>query len=310
MPNNIHKVIIIGSGPSGLTAAIYTARAKLKPLVISGMRFGGQLMNTSEVENFPGFPKGILGPELMQNMLKQAQKFGTEFIFQDVTTVDFSKKIKKVYIGQNVYKGESVIITTGADPKRLGLDGEARYNGKGVSYCATCDGPFYKDKEIAVVGGGDSAAEEANFLTRFAKKVFLIVRRDQLRASKIMQDKVRNNKKITIFWNSEIKEILGDEKVVSGIKIINNKTNKYKKITLHGIFVAIGHRPNTAYLGDEVEFNKEGYIKVYDNTRTSVEGVFVAGDVHDFRYQQAITAAGFGAMAALDVEKYLETIKG
>lgn len=302
---DIREVIIIGSGPAGLTAAIYNARADLKPLVFTGLKWGGQLMDTTEVENFPGFPEGIIGPELMQNMINQAKKFGTELAYKDVTKVDFSGKIKKVWAGAEEYQSKVVIIATGSTPKKLNIESESRLWGKGVSSCATCDGAFYKEKTVAVIGGGDSAMEEANFLTRFANKVYLIHRRDEFRASQIMQDRVQNNKKIEILWNSEVKEVLGEENV-TGLKIFNNKKNIENEVAVDGMFLAIGHVPTTKFLENAVELDEQGFILVKENTQTSVVGVFVAGDVKDHRYQQAITAAGMGCMAALDVEKYLE----
>ncbi len=305
--SDIREVIIIGSGPAGLTAAIYNARADLKPLVFTGLKWGGQLMDTTEVENFPGFPEGIIGPELMQNMVNQAKRFGAELTYKDVTKVDFSGDIKTVWAGDEEYQSKVVIVATGSTPRKLNIDSESRLWGKGVSSCATCDGAFYKDKTVAVIGGGDSAMEEANFLTRFAKKVYLIHRRDEFRASQIMQDRVQNNDKIEILWNSEVKEVLGEENV-TGLKIFNNKENAENEVAVDGVFLAIGHIPTTKFLEKAVELDEQGFILVKENTQTSVEGVFVAGDVKDHRYQQAVTAAGMGCMAALDVEKYLETI--
>lgn len=303
---DVKEIIIIGSGPAGLTAGIYTARANLNPLIFAGLTFGGQLMNTTEVENYPGFPEGIMGPELMQKFIAQAERFGAQIKYENVDKVDFDSKIKKVYAGGIEYQAKVVIIASGADPKWLGLPSEQKYRGRGVSSCATCDGAFYKEKVIAVVGGGDSAAEEATFLTRFGSKVYLIVRKDYLRASEIMQQKVLENKKIEVLFNSEIKEVMGDENVVTGIKVYNNKSEQVADIAAAGVFIAIGHNPNTDYLKGALELNEEGYIKVKDRTRTSIEGVFVAGDVHDHHYRQAVTASGFGCMAALDAEKWLK----
>jgi len=304
--DKIHELIIIGSGPAGLTAAIYTARAGLKPIVFGGLEFGGQLMGTTVIENFPGFPEGIEGPVLMQNMMQQAQKFGTTIEFNDVEKVDFSGKIKKVIANGKEYQAKAIIVATGAKSRRLNIESERKYWGKGVSVCATCDGAFYKEKVVAMVGGGDSAIEEAQFLTRFAKKVFLINRSDKLRASKIMQDKIKANPKVEILWNTEIKEILGDGTVVNGLRLLNNKENKDQDIKLDGVFLAIGHIPSTELFKGVLELDSEGYIVVKEKSKTSIEGVFVAGDVKDRSYRQAITAAGMGCMAALDVEKFLQ----
>ena len=304
--DKIHELIIIGSGPAGLTAAIYTARAGLKPIVFGGLEFGGQLMGTTVIENFPGFPEGIEGPVLMQNMMQQAQKFGTTIEFNDVERVDFSGKIKKVFANGKEYQAKAIIVATGAKSRRLNIESERKYWGKGVSVCATCDGAFYKEKVVAMVGGGDSAIEEAQFLTRFAKKVFLINRSEKLRASKIMQDKIKANPKVEILWNTEIKEILGDGTVVNGLRLLNNKENKDQDIKLDGVFLAIGHIPSTELFKGVLELDSEGYIVVKEKSKTSIEGVFVAGDVKDRSYRQAITAAGMGCMAALDVEKFLQ----
>jgi len=305
---NTNEVIIIGSGPSGLTAAIYTARAELKPLVIAGTTSGGQLMTTTKVENFPGFPEGIMGPQLMLDMIKQAEKFGATILPTDITKVDFSKKIKKVFVGDKEYEAKAVIIATGSSPRTLGIESEKKFWGRGVSTCATCDGAFYKEKVVAVVGGGDSATEEASFLTKFASKVYVIVRTDKFKASKIMQDRIKTNEKIEILFNTEIKEVLG-EQLVNGLRIFNNKTKQESKLTVDGMFLAIGHLPNTQIFKDQVELDHLGYISVMENTNTftSVAGVFVAGDVKDHNYRQAITAAGSGCMAAIDVEKWLHS---
>ncbi len=299
-----HSLIILGSGPAGLSAAIYAARAELKPLVIGGSESGGQLMLTSAVENFPGFVEGVQGPELMQNMRKQAAKFGATFWDTDVTSVDFGKKPFTVKTSDKTATTNSVIIATGSSARWLGLPSEQRLIGQGVSSCATCDGFFFKDKEVALVGGGDAAMEEATFLTKFVTKVTVLVRRDVLRASKIMQNRAKANKKINFMWNTEVAEVLGKDHV-EGLKLKNNKTGKVSELKTDGLFVAIGHKPNTDFLKGQIELDKKSYVAVKDLTHTSVEGVFVAGDVHDYRYRQAITAAGSGAMAALDAEKWL-----
>ncbi|KXK25723.1 MAG: Thioredoxin reductase [candidate division WS6 bacterium OLB20] len=303
--SDIHNVIIIGSGPAGLTSAIYTARANLKPLVFAGLEFGGQLMTTTEVENFPGFPEGIVGPELMQHMIKQAKRFGAEIVHQNVSKVDFSGEVKRVWVGADEYKARSVILATGASPRKLGLPSEQEFWGKGVSSCATCDGAFYRDKVVSVIGGGDSAMEEATFLTRFASKVYVIHRRGEFRASKIMQDRVLNNPKIQVIWNTEVLEVKGQD-VVGSLRLKNTETGEESDLAVDGMFLAIGHIPNTKFLGDAVELDDQGYIVVKDKTHTSVEGVFVGGDVNDHRYRQAITAAGMGCMAAIDLERWLE----
>ena len=300
----IHKVIILGSGPAGLTAALYAARANLNPLVLGGLEWGGQLMLTTEVENYPGFIDGINGPDLMENFKKQAERFGAKIINSNVTSVDFSNKPLKVFVGKEVYETQTVIIATGASAKWLGLENEQKFIGKGISSCATCDGFFFKDKEIALVGGGDSAMEEALFLTKFASKVTVVHRRDKLRASKIMQDRAFANDKIKFIWDSEIVDVLGDNNV-DGVKIKNIKTNESSVCKVNGLFVAIGHIPNTNFLKEQIDLDEKGYV-VCNGTTTNVEGVFVAGDVHDFRYRQAVTAAGHGCEAAIDVEKYIE----
>ena len=302
------KVIIIGGGCSGLTAAVYTSRAELSPLVIGGINGGGQLTKTTEVENFPGFPDGIMGPELVSNIRKQAEKFGAEFLDTDVTKVDFSNRPFKIWAGDKEYSADAVIVATGADARMIGLDSEERLVGHGVSTCATCDGFFYRGKEIAVVGGGDSALEEANFLTKFASKVSLIHRRDKFRASKAMQEKVFKNEKIEIIWDSTVVEVLDEGTgLVTGVKLKNKKSNEETILKIDGLFVAIGHIPNTSIFKGELELDDSGYILHKDiDTHTSVEGVFVCGDVYDQRYKQAITAAGMGCKAALDTEKFLE----
>jgi len=302
---NRRKLIVIGSGPAGLTAAIYAARAELKPLLFAGTTWGGQLMLTTEVGNFPGFPEDVMGPELMQRMLDQAKRFGAEVMLEDVTKVDFSKSLKKIFRGEEAYEAEAVIIATGAATRWLGLPSEKRLLGKGVSSCATCDGFFFKDKKVVVVGGGDSALEEATFLTKFASSVTVIHRRDELRASKIMQTRARENNKIDFVWDSEVFEVLGGEKV-EGVKIKNLKTGGGKEVQTDGMFVAIGHIPNTDFLKESgVRLDEKGYALVDEKTQSHIEGVFISGDVHDHVYRQAITAAGMGCMAAIDAEKWL-----
>ncbi|PIY95148.1 MAG: thioredoxin-disulfide reductase [Candidatus Levybacteria bacterium CG_4_10_14_0_8_um_filter_35_23] len=302
----MYDVIIIGSGPAGLTAAIYTTRANLKTLIIGGVSWGGQLMLTTEVENFPGFPQGIMGPDLMANMRKQAEKFGAEIVEENFTSEEFSASNGKSFTiraGDRSFEGRSVILATGADTKWLDVPGEKEKIGRGVSTCAPCDGPFFKNKDVIVVGGGDSAMEEAEVMTRYATSVTLIHRRDTLRASKIMQDKIKSNPKIKIILDTQVSKILGDFKV-TGVELANVKTGEKREMATDGVFVAIGHIPNTA-LFKGIDLDEKGYIKVYEHTKTNVEGVFVAGDVHDIHYKQAITAAGFGCMAALEVEKWL-----
>jgi thioredoxin reductase (NADPH) len=304
MHDEEHKVIIIGSGPAGLTAAIYAARAELKPLVIAGYNPGGQLMQTTEVENFPGFPKGIQGPELMMNMTAQAEHFGTTIIQENATEVDFSSKPFKVKTDKGEHAAKTVIIAMGAEARWLDLPSEQRLRGKGVSACATCDGFFFRDKEVVVVGGGDSAMEEATFLTKFASRVTVVHRKDTFRASKAMITRAKADPKIAFMMNSEVIEVLGTDKV-EGLKVKSTLTGEEAEIKADGLFLAIGHAPNTKILQGQIELDEKGYIKVSNNTNTNIEGVFVAGDINDHRYRQAVTAAGMGCMAALDVEKYL-----
>ncbi len=307
---NIHNTVIIGSGPAGLTAALYTARAELKPVVVAGLTPGGQLMLTTEVENFPGFPKGILGPALMDNMIKQVERFGAQMLYDNVTSVDFSKQPFVLKTEKQELLAKSVIIATGAEAKWLGLPNEQRLRGKGVSACATCDGFFFKEKEVVVVGGGDSAMEEANFLTKFAKHVTIIHRRNEFKASKIMLARSKANQKISFITKAEVIDVLGDS-TVSGVTIKHNDSGKIENLAAQGYFAAIGHVPATKIFKDAgVETDQKGYIVVKDNTQTNIPGVFVAGDVDDFRYRQAVTAAGMGCMAALDVEKYLANQEG
>ena len=304
---DLENVIIIGSGPAGLTAAIYAARANLEPLMIEGEEVGGQLMTTTDVENFPGFPDGVMGPELMTITKKQAERFGTRFIPKNVSKVDFSSQPFKVWIGDEEFKTKTVIISTGASAKYLGLESEKTFLGKGVSACATCDGAFFRNQEVAIVGGGDTAMEEATFLTRFASKVYVIHRRDEFRASKIMADRVINHEKIEVLWNTELKEVTGDNKGVTGMKIFNNQTNETVDMKIDGVFIAIGHKPNTDLFKDQLDMNDVGYLETKGkSTYTNVEGVFACGDVQDDHYRQAITAAGTGCMAAMDAEKWLE----
>ncbi len=304
----LYDVVIIGSGPAGYTAGIYTSRAKLKVLIISGTLPGGQLMTTSEVENYPGFPNGIFGPELMMNMRQQAERFGSLIVDDEVINVDFKKRPFIVTTHSETYEAESVIVCTGASPRKLGLPSEQQFSGRGVSYCATCDGPFFKGEDIVVVGGGDTAIEEATFLTKFGKSVKLVHRKGSLRASKILQEKAFENPKIEFMWNNVIADIRGDKKV-SSVVIRGVKDSKEKVIKAGGVFVAIGHEPNTSIFKGQLELDEKGYLVLKGNTRTSVEGVFAAGDVHDHRYRQAITAAGFGCMAAIDVERWLSERK-
>ena len=305
MPEDVRNVIIIGSGPAGLTAAVYTARANLEPLMIEGIAAGGQLMLTTEVENYPGFVDGIMGPELMEQMRKQAARFGTEFLSDDVTRVDLSKKPFEVHVGADVHRANSIIISTGAKARLLDIPGEMQLMGHGVSTCATCDGFFFREKKLFVVGGGDSAIEEAIFLTKFATSVTVVHRRDSLRASKIMQDRAFENDKIDFLWDSVLTDISGEGKVEKA-RIKNLKTGEEVDHEVDGIFVAIGHIPNTSLFEGQLDLTG-GYIETRgSDTRTSVPGVFAAGDVVDFRYRQAITAAGMGCMAAIDAERYLE----
>jgi len=307
----MYNVAIIGSGPAGYTAAIYTARANLSPVLIEGTLPGGQLMITTDIENFPGFPEGVPGPELMDLFKKQAERFGTQYVSGTITKVDFSQQPFKLWVDDSqLIEAKTVIIATGASAQWLNIPSEKEYMGCGVSACATCDGFFFRNKDVAVVGGGDTALEEANFLTRFCNKVTLIHRRDKLRGSKIMQDRILSNPKIQVSWNSVVDEILGKDdngrKYVTGLRLKNTVTSELSEISLDGVFMAIGHRPNTDFLKGQLELDEKGYIVLKNNTYTSVPGVFACGDVQDLRYRQAVTAAGSGCQAALDTERWLE----
>ena len=299
-----HDVIIIGAGPAGYTAGIYCSRARHDTILISGLLPGGQLMNTTDVENYPGFDEGIMGPDLMQIMRKQTENMGTKIVDDVVTKVDFSQNTFKVSTASTNFEAKTVIVCTGATPRKIGIGGEQTFAGKGVSYCATCDGAFFRDQELAVVGGGDSCMEEATFLTKFASKVHIIHRREEFRASKIMQERALNYEKITIHWNSTVSDIKGDQKVQQVI-LKDTKTGEEVSMDMAGVFVAIGHEPNTELFKNQLDLDENGYIVLNKNTQTSVDGVFSAGDVHDHRYRQAVTAAGYGCMAAIDVDKYL-----
>src|SRR5256712_3311911 len=303
----MRNVVIIGSGPAGLTAAVYAARANLSPLLIEGWQSGGQLTTTTEVENYPGFAKGIMGPELMKEMRAQAERFGTEFLTGHVTAVALTPRPFTLTIdGEHTVQAKTLILATGASAIQIGLKNEARLTGHGVSTCATCDGFFFKGKELIVVGGGDSAMEEATFLTKFATRVTVVHRRHTLRASKIMQDRARKNPKIEFIWNTVVEDILGDP-VVTGVRLRDLKTGTITEKRCDGVFVAIGHSPNTKLFRDQLKLDERGYILTHDGTKTSITGVFAARDVQDHVYRQAITAAGSGCMAAMDCERYLES---
>ena len=301
------KVVIIGSGPAGLTAAIYSARANLEPLLIAGDVPYGQLMLTSDVENYPGFPDGVQGPELMDLFRRQAERFGTTIDQRNVTAVDFSSRPFRIEVGDDRYLADAVIVATGASALWLGLPSEERLRGRGVSSCATCDGFFFRGREIAVVGGGDTALEEALFLTRFADKVTLVHRRDRFRGSKIMQDRATAHPKIEIMWNKEVTEVVG-EQTVERLALRDTVTGEASELAVQGLFVAIGYRPNTDIFREQLETDERGYLKVVDESGSGIDGVFVAGDVHDHRYRQAVTAAGDGCKAAIDAERWLESV--
>jgi len=302
----MYNVVIIGSGCAGLTAAIYAGRANLKPLVLDGHEPGGQLSLTTHVENFPGFPDGILGPELIQNMRKQAEKFGAEFKAGAVTEVDLTKRPFKIHAGKEVYEAKALIVAAGASARLLGLKNERELIGHGISTCATCDGYFFRGKPIAVVGGGDSAMEEANFLSRYASKVYLIHRRTEFRASKIMIDRVKKNEKVEFVTPAVVEEILAKDGLVTGVRLRNPQTKEARELAVDGVFVAIGHDPNTAVFRGKLDMDENGYLLAKHGSLSNIPGVFVAGDVQDHRYRQAVTAAGSGCMAALDAEKFLE----
>lgn len=303
----VEKLVIIGSGPAGLTAAIYAARGALNPLVIAGGEAGGQLMLTTEVDDFPGFDQGIMGPDLMDKMRKQADRFGTRFINEDVISVDLKSKPFTIKSESRLLKSDTMIIATGASAMWLGLASEKRLIGKGVSSCAVCDAPFFKDKYVIVVGGGDTAMREANHLSKFCKQVTVVHRRDQLRAQAVLQELVKSKQNVDFIWNTTVEEILGQDKV-TGVKIKNTQTGEISALEVDGVFIAIGHKPNTDFLKGQIDLDEKGYAILKNETKATVEGVFVAGDVGDFRYRQAVTAAGMGCKAAMDAEEYLENL--
>jgi thioredoxin reductase (NADPH) len=311
MNGETRELIIVGGGPAGYTAALYAARANLEPLVIEGFAWGGQLMITSDVENYPGYADGVMGPAMMQDFRRQAERFGAEFLTDDVTRVDFTEHPLRVWVGENEYAAESVIIATGATARQLGLESERLLQGRGVSYCAVCDAAFFRDKEVVVVGGGDSAMEEAIFLTKFATKVNLIHRRNEFRASQIMIDRARANEKIEFVTPAEVDEVVAENGQTSAVRVRDLETDEIREIPAHGLFVAIGHDPNTKLFLDQLDHDKAGYLVTKPgSTETNVEGVFAAGDVVDHTYRQAVTAAGSGAMSALDAERWLAAREG
>jgi thioredoxin reductase (NADPH) len=308
--NPVRDVIIIGGGPAGYTAALYAARANLEPLVIEGFQWGGQLMITSDVENYPGYPDGVIGPEMMNDLRRQAERFGTHFLTDDVTRVDFSERPFRLYVGDEEFKARSVIVATGASARWLGIESEQRLQGRGVSACATCDGAFFRDKEIVVIGGGDTAMEEAVFLTRFGVKVTIVHRREEFRASEIMLARAKANPKIELIMNATVDEVLGEHKV-EGVRLRSTQTGEAWEIPADGFFVAIGHDPNTKLFVESLDHDEAGYLVTKpDSTATNIEGVFAAGDVKDHTYRQAVTAAGSGCMAALDAERFLAEEEG
>ena len=309
--NRVRELIIIGGGPAGYTAALYSARANLEPLVIEGFAWGGQLMITSDVENYPGYPDGIMGPAMMQDFRRQAERFGAEFLTDDVTKVDFTEHPLRVWVGDNEYAAESVIVATGATARQLGLESERTLQGRGVSYCAVCDAAFFRDKQVVVVGGGDSAMEEAVFLTKFATKVSLVHRRNDFRASQIMLDRARNNEKIEFVTPAVVEEVLSENGATSGVVIRDVETDETRELSADGLFVAVGHDPNTKLFLDQLDHDEAGYLLTKPgSTETNVEGVFAAGDVVDHTYRQAVTAAGTGTMSALDAERWLAAREG
>jgi len=305
---DVRDVTIIGGGPAGYTAALYTARANLSPLVIEGFNWGGQLMITSDVENYPGYPDGVIGPTMMADFRRQAERFGATFLTDDVTKVDFSERPFRVHVGNDEYLAEAVIVATGASARQLGLPSEQTLQGRGVSYCATCDGAFFREKVVVVVGGGDSAMEEANFLTRFASRVYVVHRRDEFRASPIMVDRARSNEKVELVLNAVVEEVLGvDTGHMTGVRLRDTVTGETREIDADGLFVAVGHDPNTALFLDWLDHDDQGYLVTEPrSTRTNIPGVFAAGDVQDHTYRQAVTAAASGTMAALDAQRWLE----
>jgi thioredoxin reductase (NADPH) len=308
--SDVREVIIVGGGPAGYTAALYAARANLSPLVIEGFNWGGQLMITSDVENYPGYPEGVMGPQMMQDFRAQAERFGAEFLTDDVTRVDFSEQPHRVYVGDEEYRARTVIVATGATARQLGLESEVRLQGRGVSYCATCDASFFRDKVVTVVGGGDSAMEEANFIARFASKVYLVHRREAFRASQIMVDRVQANEKIELVLSTVVEDVYGDAHVTA-VRLRNVETGETSELQTDGFFVAIGHDPSTALFVDQLDHDENGYlVTVGKTTETNVPGVFAAGDVQDHVYRQAVTAAGSGCMAALDAERFLASSEG